>query len=307
MNRIDANPAGSFAANFSAGQQSAAQSGRMGGTTVTVRDQISDLTNAAEELSLHMSEKVESKTHGERHVKAAERPQVMDIGKINEYLDKAKNGNADQLEQAARNLLKNAQQNPGQLGRGGGGSQSPTEQYLMLQLAKQLGPSTGASPGVMDRIEDALGDLEALHGREIRTNLSTIDQASAYGQNGAEVKQFQGSVQVVLGKPTISQALQEVLQLAGRSGARFESALTNLMGALGACLAAARSATEKVLLETLMSDLYHLKSIKTMLEECKGLIKSLKRQRSKPAGKAAKRAQDDTEEDDEDGQPHGQR
>jgi len=164
-------------------------------------------------------------------------------------------------------------------------------------MAREIGQAEGAPAGLMQRIDDALGDLEVWNGKTIRADLATIDQAGAYGRDAQEVRNFQGSVHVVLGKPTLAQALQETLKLAGQGGARIEAAVDNLMGAMGALLSATRSAAEKVLLESLMTDLYHLKALKTLLADSRKLLKSLKRQGDAAAALRKRRGQDDGNEE----------
>lgn len=279
--RIDANPLGQVPTGLSPGagqQQSSTQAGLLGGAQVTVKDAASVLGDAAEEISLHMADSVESKTLGERKVKPGDRPRNLTIDQINAYLEKAKKlDDPEEMVRLAKQMLQRGGQQAGQLARNHPNFRSPTDQYMLLQFARQTGLASGASTEAIAQIEEAIADLEAWFGDTIRTNLTTIDQAARYGSTAQEVEHFQGSMQMVLGKPTLTQALHEVLELAGRAGGKLESALSNLMEALGACLAGAGSAAEKALLESLMTDLYHLKSLKTLLEECKTLARNLKR------------------------------
>lgn len=291
--RIDVMPSGSKSPDFGSSQRGATQSGSFKGEPVRVHDNGINLTNASEELSLAMASKVEQKIHAERTIRPGERPRVVTIARITEYLDKARNSTPPQeLQTLARRLLQDGR-DPRQVAREHPSFRTPTEQYLLLQYALQLGPAAGATPEALERIEDALSDLEEWFGKVIDVNLATIDQAGKYGDSAQEVRNFQGSVQVVLGKPSLSQALQEVLQLAGTAGGKLEVALSSFMEALGACLAATRSSTDKALLQTLVTDLYHLKSLKTLMEDCRKLLKDL-RQR-----KAAARPRRQGDEDDE--------
>ena len=83
----------------------------------------------------------------------------------------------------------------------------------------------------------------------------------------------------------MAQALQQVLQLAGQTGERLDSAMSNLMKALGACLGSGLSSQER-LLETVVSDLFHLKSMNTVLAACRDLVGKLPR-RGRSGGDAA--------------------
>lgn len=279
--RIEPQPTGSALTDF-AGQRGAGQTGTFRGEPVQVRTGASGLADAAEEISFAAGKQVEEKTHAQRNIRAGDRPRSLGLSNITRYLERARHAVApDQLEAMARTLLQPGSRDPGRAARDHPEFRTPTERYLLLQFARQLGLSEGASPEVLERIEDALADLEAWFGKAIEANLATIEQAGRYADSAQEVRAFQGSLQVVLGQPSLAQALQQVLQLAGRGGSKLEPALSSLMEALGACLAATRSNAEKALLQTLVTDLYHLKSLQTLLEDCKSLVRSLRRQ--KPA------------------------
>ncbi len=287
--------------------ETAPQSGTFRGEAVQVRNAASDLANAAEELTLFASEKVE-KELSKREVKGGGRTLAMTVQQITEYLEKARRGaDPQQMQQAARALLRNPQADIGQMLRNQRGLGSPTDQFLLLQMAREMAQAEGAPTELIQPIDDALGDLETWNGKTIRADLATIDQAGAYGRSAQEVRSFQGAVHVVLGKPTLAQALQETLALAGKGGARLEAAVDNLMGAMGALLAATRSAAEKVLLESLMTDLYHLKALKTLMAESRKLLQSLKRQGQAAMALRQRQRKEGDEDDEEEGGRHGDR
>lgn len=257
------------------------RSGVLLGNEVVVKDAVSILDDAKEEMAFVIGEKLEGKAHEERQVKPGHSPRPMKIDQINAYLDKARRQqDAQMLAQVARQLLQNAGQDVYRLSRFGEGFKNPMQQYLLLQMAKQMGLAEGAPASVLDRIDEALGDLYARFEVQIAANLETIDQASAYADTAADVNRFQGSIHKVLGHPTLNEALRQVMDLAGQSGQKLERALGNMMEALGACLASTTAFTDKVLLETLVSDLYQLKSLKTIFEGCKSMLRTLRRRAS---------------------------
>lgn len=237
------------------------------------------LGDAAEEVAMLFAEKAESRRHEDRVVKAAGSPSLASIEQINTYLDQAhKQSDPEALKRMAQRLLEAGGENLYALARSHPRFQQPTEQFLLFQFARQQAAEQGLGAEVLQRLDAAIGDLDTLFGDQIQANLLTIEPAAAYAQTPEEVGQFQGSLQSVLGAPTMAKALQEVLQLAGQSGQRLDSALDQLMKALGACLDTGLSSQEH-LLETVVRDLFHLKSMKTVLEKCKGLVRALPRQR----------------------------
>jgi len=253
------------------------RTGSLQGITVAVSDDTSLLTNAAEEISSFMSSTVERREHSQRRVRAENRLRGMTPEEVNVYFERTKLAKDPQEPvQRARHLLRQEAAHASQPAREDGSTSDPTEHYLLLQLASSTARSEGASARVRDRLDAALAELEARHGGAIRATLATIDHAASYGRTAQEIGQFQKATLALLDQPSLHLAVRQVLELAGGQGARFESAMQNLMGALGACLAAAETARERALLQTLVTDLYHLKSMKTLLEDCKHLLRSFR-------------------------------
>ena len=272
-------------------EPASARTGSLQGVKVEVSDDTALLTNAAEEISTFMSISVERRDHGERRVRAENRLRGMTPEEVNVYFEQAKLAKDPQeLVQRARHLLRQEGAHAGEAILEDGRISDPTEHYLLLQLARSTALAEGAPARTRDRLDSALADLEARHGGTIRASLASIDHAAKHGQTAQEISHFQKATLTVLDQPTLHMALRQVLDLAGRQGARFESAMDNLRGALGACMAAAETERERILLQTLVNDLYQLKSLKTLLEACKDLLRSFRYWR--PRDKQA-REQDD--------------
>ena len=273
-----AQPAPSLGAGLSESLRS--QTGMLQGGRVQVLPPGSSVLGAAaEEVAMLFAEKAESRRHEDRVIKAAGRPSLASIEQINTYLDQAhKQSDPEALNRMASLLLQAGAENLYTLARSDARFQRPTEQFLLFHFARQQAAAQGLGPEVLQRLDAAIGDLDTLFGDHIQANLLTIDAAASYSETPQQVGQFQGALQSVLGAPTMAKALQEVLQLAGQSGQRLDIALDQLMKALGACLGTGLAGQER-LLETVVSDLFHLKSMKTALESCKTLVRSLPRQR----------------------------
>lgn len=251
---------------------------------VAVKEGASLLADAAEEIGLHLSEKIEQRTHGNRQVGPGRSARRLTIEQITAYLEKSRQPLTEADRQArVQDLLNRAQTRGESLAREGTHAQNPTEHYLLLQQALQTALSDHAPQQVIERLEQALADLEAQSGTQIQANLATIDQAASFGQTAQSIGSFQASIHAILGKPTLGQAFQEALTLAEKNGSKLDSAVHHLMEALGNCLSTLGSLREKALLETLLKDLFHLKCLNTLHQEAKTLIRALRRKLQRDA------------------------
>ena len=266
--RIDANFS-NLSHGSALGGQAGAQTGSLRGEQVTVKTEQSALADAAEEISLFHSEKAENKKHSERKVETDPRGQRMLIQQINEYLDQSKAfADPAKLKHIARLMLQDGGQSPRELARQQ--SRDPATQYVLIQYALHEGEAGGASAKVLERLQDALDDLEVDYGPHIRAGLNTIGAAAQWGASGEDVAAFQRTYRdVVLGDSVLSQTLTLVVErLDGSTGEKFENGLKAMIFALGADLSAARPSTEPSRLQALVQDLYSLEVFATVLEGC---------------------------------------
>ena len=274
MNRID---------NFSMNQmglgpgqgQVAAQTGSWRGEALTPKDEVSALADAAEEISMHHSEKAEAKHFAERKVQAEGVATVLPAQQVMEYLQ------ATQAYEDAEKLALLAQRmqhssNPGHLARQE--SRDPTRQYMLLQHALSDGLSQGLSPEQLEPLHEALAQLEMDSGPQIRAGINTLEAAREFAHSGAQFEQFQGAYQdLVLGHATLAQTLKGALERLGPAGGEdLSRALKGLIVALGADLSAARPSTDSTRLQSLVQDMYQLEVAATVLEGCHSLAGSLK-------------------------------
>lgn len=237
----------------------------------------SALGDGAEEASLHFAHQVEIRTHAERRIQAVRRPAILSVDQVRDYLEKAHRTDAlVALAASADALLKCPDQTSIQQMLDRVATGDPTLRYLLLQYARSSGPVQGATPQVLARLDEAITVLNDQSGDVIQAHLATVEYAARHATSPEEIRQFQGSVQALLGQPTLALALKEVIALAQGSETGLQSAVDNLMRALGACLPLLGPAREKALLQTLITDLYHLKSLKTAFAECRALVSWLK-------------------------------
>jgi type III secretion protein W len=254
------------------GAGDAALTGRLGGQQVAVDDGPDMLADAAEEISLHHSEKAESKHTAERKKELYQAMPLMAPEAIEAYMDAAEPGDeAEKLQSLAKRMLAGSG-DPAALARQAFGQ--PTQQYLGLQYALQQGEREGASGETLDAIREALADLEMDHGPGIRADLNTIGTAAEGAHTAADVAGFQATYRdVVLGDATLSGTLKLALERFGEGD--FAAGLDRLTRALGQDLAAARPSTDPNRLQGLVRDLYHLGVAATVLDGCGELLSTL--------------------------------
>lgn len=248
-------------------------------------DPQSALRDAAEEISMHFSEKAEELDHDEREIEAPRHQLVMKAEEVTAYLQAAKLLEGEdrmvQLTKLAEQMLKPGEQSPSRLARQHARDpRDPTERYVLLQFAREFGVARGASAQALAPIDDAIQELEATREGEILAGLNTISDAAAWGKTREEIGSFQQAYRdVALGGATLPETLRIILdRLSGKTGDRFESGLASLMSAVGADLAATRPSVDPARLKTLRSDMDDLTVINTLQQTCRKFVAELLRQ-----------------------------
>ena len=278
MTRIDGGNAGASFQNFA--QQTPpgmgedalpAQTGSLRGEAVQIKDVGDVLADAAEEISVHMSQKDEVKKHGERSIESDTSEQIMKLEEINAYLDlMGALSDPKKLAELAKRM-QSADENPRELARQQ--SRDPAMQYVLLQHAMAEGKKAGISQAAQERLQDAIADLEMELGPEIRAGINTAAVAVATNQSPAERETFQATYRdVVLGQSSMSQTLKTVFdRFASEGQPQVARQLDNLIKALGADLSAARPSQDSNRLQALVQDLYQLEVAVTVLDRCTDL------------------------------------
>ena len=271
MSRIESNNASSSdgaGLQSRAGGESQPALGQFAGQQVQVDDVDSMLTDAAEEISMHYAEKVESKHSSERRKEVRPTFEVMRVEAIMAYMDAAKAcDDAAQLEQLAKRMLL-GQGDPAQQARQA--FDEPTSQFMALHYALQQGERDGAEGDILETLREALQDLEMLHGPAIRADINTLGTAAEAGASRLDIVQFQATYRdVVLGESSLAQTLKLALERFGDQD--FSLGLQRLTQALGQDLAAARPSCAPARLHSLVTDLFHLGVVTTVLDGCRQL------------------------------------
>lgn len=252
------------------------QTGTFKGEPVRVKDAASALADAAEEISMHNSDKVEKKNFKSRLLEP-ERPMALQqIEEIQAYLDASKNMADPKALAALAKRMQSGQENPRQLARQQ--SQDPALQFMLIQYALAEGVRSGAPAQGLDDLRDALADLEMESGPQIRAGLNSMGTAAEVAHTREDIATFQGTYRdVVLGDSSLPQTLKLVLnRLGGAEGEDLAQGINHMIKALGADLAAARPSTDSNRLHALVQDLYQLEVTATVMDGCRDLGRELK-------------------------------
>ena len=257
-----------------AGLQSPAQggsqaaTGQFAGQSVQVDDADSMLAGAASEISLHHAEQVESKHAAERRKEGRRSLEALSEEAIVAYMQQAQVcEDADQLAQLAKRL-RSGQGDPAQQARQAFGEAS--SQFMALHYALQQGEREGAAQEVLTDLRELLQDLEMLHGPAIRADINTLGTAAEVGTRRMDIAQFQASYRdVVLGDTSLAGTLKLALERFGDQ--EFAVGLQRLTQALGQDIAATQPSCAPARLQTLLTDLFQLGVVATVLDGCKSL------------------------------------
>lgn len=269
-------------------------SGMLQGQTVAQLDHASVLANAADELTQQFSSKVEEKTLRERRLGTAGPSPLLSRAQIQALLQALDNsGQNDEqrsqdLQALGQRILRNPSQARQEVARQGG---QASEQYLtLLELAELLQDgSLGADVGgrALEAVQDATAELETERGDAIWADINTVHAAQAHATQTQEPDDAQAFRQTyrdtVLGATDLSSTLRLVLEgHKARRGASFTQVLSDMVKALGMDLAAARPSRDPVRLQSLVSDLYQLGVVATVVDACDALGHALHTEHGTP-------------------------
>lgn len=259
-------------------------------STQLLPDISSTLADASEELTQSLSSKVQEKTLKERKAETAS-PLVL-LSRVQRLaMLNAMTGGSDQpageANQLAQALAKCALRQPGHVRRQAQQSGSdPSAQYLALLEAADLidegrvGPDPGGRAG--DALRESASELLAAHGREIRADVNTFEATRILSPD--EAANFRSTYRdVVLGESAVNDTLRRLLDMVPNGQSHdYLKALETTRQALGLDLAAARPSGDPVRLQTLMSDLSHLKVISTVIDHCQEISHTLSQRHGLP-------------------------
>ena len=260
------------------GAHSRAEAGILFGQQFVLANGYSMLDGSAEELSLFLShtsgDRVESKGFKDLRWTAGQGELTPDMEEVESFLSAVKL-DPKQLAVLAQRM-QSGQGQPRELARDQ--FQDAAGQFMLLRYVLLDGERKGLPEQALDKLRDAIADLELESGAQIRASLNTIGVAAAYGGEGKNIENFQSAYQdTVLGNATLAQTLKLLLErLGGDNGTDLSDGIKTMVKALGADISASRPSTDVTRLQALVQDFYHLAVASTVLERCDQLAVALK-------------------------------
>jgi len=248
--------------------ESQAAPGQFAGHQVRVDGVDSMLADAAEEISLHHAETVEFKHSAERRKEGRRMLATLSTEAILAYMDAAQAcDEAEQLAQLARRMLS-GHGDPARIAREAFGE--PTSQFMALHYALLQGEREAAASELLEELREVLQDLEMLHGPAIRADINTLGTAAQAGATRRDIARFQADYRdAVLGEASLAGTLKLALERFGEQ--EFSVGLQRLIQALGQDIAATQPSCAPARLQTLLSDLFQLGVVASVLDGCKSL------------------------------------
>lgn len=275
VGRRPGNPIGQAPGKPAENRDSALPPGAYRGEAIVSQEIDSTLVDAAEELCLYVAEHVEHCALDERKIDADMPVEVLHAEEINAYLDAARTFDDPQRLAALCKRMQSALEWPLQLARQT--TQDPAGQYMLLQHALRDGIDRGIAEDALAPLRDALSELIADRGPEIRASLNTIGIAAEFSDSQTGIAGFQSVYRdVVIGEATLAQTLKLLLQrLCAPDGDNFLEGLQGIIRAIGHDLASVHPSAEPERLQSLVQDLYQLEVVNTVFERCRALSHTL--------------------------------
>ena len=293
MNQIvnDPGQVGPNLPGVAARESGAAQGSFRGERVQHVRNPTAELQDAAEELTFVESERVEKKL-SQRKLRSGTGIRSSVVEQAEKYLrevpDLEKN---QQLSEFARSILEQGRP-PGQQElreRARKFSDDPTHQFLALEFSREQAAAGDADPALVEALDDAMAALQAESGPAIQAglNVSRVAHQHADGNVG-DMQQLRDIYRdVVLDCRTINDAYERVV--ADHPGKSFDEAVRFMLKALGADLAASTRSVSKVRIRQIVDDMYQLKSLNSVHEQCEDLVQRVRKNfGAKPGPDAAR-------------------
>ena len=306
LNSINNPGTNSAASSAPKGPETPAGAGLAGaqvfGDDVAEVDNASVFADSMDELSASLSERTQEKKLRERKISdpdedlqlLRERLQAMLLSLAGEGSGgKPSEARRQEYQALLDQILKNptlARQYVGQY------TGNPTEQYLLLRDIDQQA-DYGELPASLDKkgrlaIREAAAEIFAEHSGRILADVNTFAATTAL--RDAEAPAVRTAYRdAVLAGASLSDTLATLLKsVEGGGGEDFLRVHKSMMEALGLDMAAARPSTDKVKLQALASDLFHMATISTVVDRCGALAKTLASQFSQRPASATGIASD---------------
>lgn len=242
--------------------------------------------DAMEEISVRLNEDREKEVKKERvhqgHKKTVIIANVTQVQKFMEHM--RRNYTMQQLAALAKRILNQANSAGQMLSLVQQEFDDPPSQYMLLQFIGRYGEERNVSQDKLEMVNEALARLEEDHGDVIFAGINAAQEGSAYGQTTEQVKQFVSAYKdTVLNSKTLTDILGNVLSLLKPEGAvlqehenegiataesTYPEVIAHLIKALGNDMDAIRPSRDPQKLQAVLSDLYRLQVLNSLLENC---------------------------------------
>lgn len=248
-------------------------------------DNDSVFSDSMEELSASLSERTQEKKLRERSLGRLDEELALLRERLQEMLaamagegseEKPAHILKEEIQALTQRILKSPAHARQYVGEYTG---NPTEQYLLLRDLDQRAES-GEFNGILNTagrlaIRESASEIFAEHSGRILADVNTFAATNALQK--AEATAVRSIYRdAVLGGASLAETLSKLLEAAhGGQPEDFTRVHESMVKGLGLDIAAARSSTDKVKLQAMASDLFHLSTISTVIQQCDGLAKSL--------------------------------
>ena len=282
---------GPSAPGTASGESAATESRFRGERVQHVRNPTAELQDAAEELTFGESERVEKKL-SQRKLRSGDGARSVAMEQARKYLREVPDLERNQeLSRFVESILTRGRPaNPDELRQlAREFSDDATHQFLALASARDRAVEENPDPAVAAALGEAIATLEGESGPAIRAglNVSAVAQAFA-GKEIGDIQQLRDFYrEVVLDCEDINDAYERVVR--DHPGKSFDDAVRFMLKALGADLAAGTRTVSKARLKRIMDDMYQLKSLNGVHEQCEDLLRRVKRSYGATPGATASR------------------
>ena len=281
MNQIvnDPGQAGPNVPGIGARETAAARGSFRGEQVRHVRNPTAELQDAAEELTFGESERVEKKL-SQRKLRSGAGTRSAAVEQAEKYLrDVPDLEKKQKLSDFARSILKQGRP-PGRdelRERAREFSDDPTHQFLALEFSREQAAAGDADPALIEALDEAMAALQAESGPAIQAGLNVSPVARQFaGKDVGDMQQLRDIYRdIVLDCRTINDAYERVV--ADHPGKSFDEAVRFMLKALGADLAANNQSVSKVRIKQIVDDMYQLKSLNSVHEQCEDLVRRVRR------------------------------
>ena len=251
--------------------------GRFRGERVQhMRNPTAELQDAAEELTFGESERVEKKL-SKRKLRSGDGARSVAMEQAQKYLrqvpDLERNRKLSEFVESL--LARDPPPGPDdlrQLAREF--SDDATHQFLALSAARE---QAAEDPALGAALDEAIATLQGESGPAIQAGLNVSSVAQGFaGREIGDVRQLRDFYrEVVLDCKDIHDAYERVVK--EHPGKSFDEAVRFMLKALGADLAASAHTVSTVRLKQIMDDMYQLKSLNSVHEQCEDLVRRVRK------------------------------